>query len=137
MILEMTSELRRKLLEKRQALGITRHELAGELGVNTLTVKRWEEGPTMSCIHALSSLITDFLEGKYDERFPATKAHSLKDREHETLKEQLRALTLLYLEAREHPRVRKHILEGLQRISSASTSGTPETSGHLCQKARH
>ena len=118
MLLEMTTELRRKLIEKRQALGITVNEVAAELGVKAMTVRRWESGETTRCIHALAPLVTDFLAGKYDERFPVSGRPSALSQEREALKEQIRRLVHLYLEAREHPEVRRHILTGLHQIAS-------------------
>lgn len=120
MLLEMTTELRRKLIEKRQALGITVNEVAAELGVKPMTIRRWESGETTHCIHALTPLVTDFLEGKYDERFPISGMPSALSLEQEALKEQIRHLVHLYLEAREHPAVRHHILTGLHQIASGT-----------------
>ena len=118
MLLEMTTELRRRLVEKRHALGITVNEVAAELGVKPMTVRRWESGETTHCIHALAPLVTDFIAGKYDERFPISGGPSALSLEQEALKEQLRRLVHLYLEAREHPDVRRHILTGLHKIAS-------------------
>ena len=118
MLLEMTTELRKKLIEKRHALGITVNEVAAELGVKAMTVRRWESGETTHCIHALAPLVNDFLEGKYDERFPISGRPSALTLEQETLKEQIRRLVHLYLEAKDHPDVRRHILTGLHQIAS-------------------
>ena len=56
MLLEMTTELRMKLIEKRRSLGITVNEVAAELGVKAMTIRRWESGETAHCIHALAPL---------------------------------------------------------------------------------
>ena len=84
-----------------------------------MTVRRWESGETTHVIHALAPLLTDFLEGKYDERFPVAGRPSALSLEQEALKEQIRRLVHLYLEAREHPDVRRHILTGLRQIASS------------------
>ena len=50
------SELGRIIAGKREALGISREELAGRLGVKPKTVEKWEAGKKAPCFRQLAPL---------------------------------------------------------------------------------
>ena len=61
-----TEQTRRRLRERRLALGLTYERLADALGINGSTLRKWESGTTRRCSLFCRPLIADFLSGNYD-----------------------------------------------------------------------
>ena len=61
-----TEQTRRRLRERRLALGLTYERLADALGINGSTLRKWESGTTRRCSLFCRPLVADFLSGDYD-----------------------------------------------------------------------
>lgn len=125
---ELTDEIRNSFLDKRNSLKLTRYKLAQLLGIDPVTIKRWEEGPTTQTSQIMISIITDFIEGKFDRKImKQTVKPSLPGAIRSIPREiisPLVKLSKLYMSCSSQPQLRERILQGLKQIASEANNET-------------
>ena len=117
MILALTSELRGRFKKKREEFGLSRNELASILKINFMTIKRWEEGESSVCTHALSEIFMGFLYGAYDAEIK--KFHMNLDyiETRQSALKMLERIAFIYARSAFNPALRKYILSRLNEMA--------------------
>ena len=117
MILALTKELRDAFQKKREAYGISRNELASVLGVNYMTVRRWEKGEGGTCTHALSEIFMGFLNGEYDGEIKKYHLNLDLVKSKNLALETLERIAFIYARSASNPALRKYILNRLNEMA--------------------
>lgn len=115
-----TCDIRKSFRARRLQYGLTPYELSCALGIDFRTIRRWEEGPTIKCIHEMNTIVKSFLSGALGERIENyIERNGMREEGRKVSEEVLGPvgkLVHLYACASGVPAVRGHILDGLKAI---------------------
>lgn len=110
------AESRAAFREKRERHGFTRYALANLFGVDEVTIKRWEQGPTVKVTEATRLIIQDFLNGKLDVRLSKPAVVERKISMPLPMRKRLEKLARIYASCSAFPDLQNEICASLNAV---------------------
>ncbi len=125
------AETRASFKLKRERHGFSRTALARLLGVDEVTIKRWECGPTLKVTGAAQEIIAAFLDGSLDRRLSRPAVAERKILVPVPVRKRIEKLARIYASCADFPELQEGILSGMREIHDMkhNRDGAPDGAG--------
>ena len=114
------AESRERFRTKREKHGLSRYALAKLLGVDEVTVRRWECGPTVKVTQVAREIIEAFLSGSVDRRLDGTAVVEQRIRIPRALLKRIENLASIYALCGDSPEIQGELIAGLEAIAKGA-----------------
>ena len=110
------AESREAFRVKREKYGLSRFALAKLLGVEEVTVRRWECGPTVRVTAMARNIIDTFLSGGIDQRINGTAVSERRLRVPKPMLKRIESLASVYALCEEFPEMQAEMVNAINGI---------------------
>ena len=110
------AESREAFRAKRERHGLSRCELARLLGVEVVTIRRWECGPTVKVTAMAREIIETFLSGRIDGRLTGTASSERRIKVPKPILRRIENLASVYSLCAEYPEMQAELISSLKKL---------------------
>ena len=110
------AESREAFRAKREKHGLSRNALAKLLGVEGITIMRWECGPTVKVTDMARNIIDTFLSGGIDQRLNGTAVSERRLRVPKPMLRRIESLASVYALCEEFPEMQSEMVNAINGI---------------------
>ena len=110
------AESREAFRAKREKHGLSRNALAKLLGVEAITIRRWECGPTVKVTDMARNIIDTFLSGGIDSRLNGSAVSERRLRVPKPMLRRIENLASVYVLCEEFPEMQAELVNAINGI---------------------
>lgn len=121
------TESREAFRAKREKHGLSRFALAKLLGVDVVTVRRWECGPTVKVTGMAKDIIGAFLSGEIDQRLSGSSVSERRIRVPQPLLKRIENMASVYALCAEYPELQAELVGAINElVDDLRKNGVPK-----------